>query len=128
MGGHIQDGVDNGNYAYDNGWDMFEKDMRSGDFRPESAVEDFDPEDYLDDEDCFDEWESHQPSIGEEGWEDYYEERYGPSPAWISAQSIIPWSSRRRCWTNNLWCCSVSKICVLVCFVRLGPAVINIIS
>ena len=39
-------------------------------------TEDFDPEDYLDDEDCFDEWESHQPSIGDEGWEDYYEERY----------------------------------------------------
>ncbi len=32
------------NYAYDNGWDMFEKDLRSGDFRPESAGEDFDPE------------------------------------------------------------------------------------
>ena len=54
---------------------MFEKDLRSGDFRPESAGEDFDPEDYLDDEDCFDEWESHQPSIGEEGQKDYYEER-----------------------------------------------------
>lgn len=52
----VQDGVDNGNYAYDNGWDMFEKDMRSGDFRPESAGEDFDPEDYLEDEECFDEW------------------------------------------------------------------------
>lgn len=73
----VQDGVDNGNYAYDNGWDMFEKDMRSGDFRPESAGEDFDPEDYLEDEECFDEWESHQPSVGDEGWEDYYEERYG---------------------------------------------------
>ena len=73
----VQDGVNNGNYAYDNGWDMFEKDMRSGDFRPESAGEDFDPEDYLKDEECFDEWESHQPSVGDEGWEAYYEERYG---------------------------------------------------
>ena len=72
-----QDGVNNGNYAYDNGWDMFEKDMRSGDFRPESAGEDFDPKDYLEEDESFDDWESHQPSVGDEDWEDYYEERDG---------------------------------------------------